>query len=90
MAAQRQTRLDAGFAVTPDRPLIGIVVIEEGQEVVRYFADQQDIAAIFGTPTIEDVRSLAGAWADLDWEEALDELDRIRHESQPTPPIDDV
>jgi hypothetical protein len=33
---------------------------------------------------------LAGAWADLGWEEALDELDRIRHESQPTPPIDDV
>jgi hypothetical protein len=35
-----------------------------------------------------EARPLAGAWADLDWEEALDELDRIRHESDPTPPID--
>jgi hypothetical protein len=35
-------------------------------------------------------RALAGAWADLDWEEAHDELDRIRHESDPTPPIDDL
>ena len=30
----------------------------------------------------------AGAWSHLDWEEALDELDRIRHESVPPPPID--
>jgi hypothetical protein len=34
--------------------------------------------------------ALAGAWADLDWEEAEAELDRIRHESQPTPPITDL
>lgn len=90
MAVGRHTRSFAGFAVRPDRPLIGIVVIEDGQEVVRYFADEDEIDAAVATRTIEDTRSLAGAWADLDWEEALDELDRIRHESQPTPPIDDL
>ncbi len=29
-----------------------------------------------------------GAWSDIDWDELADELDRIRHESRPTPPID--
>ena len=33
---------------------------------------------------------LAGAWSDLDWDEAEKELDRIRHESNPTPPITDL
>jgi hypothetical protein len=29
-----------------------------------------------------------GAWSDMDFDETLDALDRIRHESKPTPPID--
>ena len=35
-------------------------------------------------------RALAaiGSWSDLDWEEMEAALDRIRHESRPTPPID--
>jgi hypothetical protein len=36
-----------------------------------------------------DDRSLSGAWSDLDWEEAIDALGRIRHESEPTPPIEE-
>ena len=90
MAAERHARPVSGFAVTPDRPLIGILTIEDGQGVVRYFVDEDDFDATVGARTIEDVQSLAGACADLDWEEALDELDRIRHESPSTPPIDDV
>lgn len=35
-----------------------------------------------------DGRHLAGAWSDLDWDEFADELDRIRHESKPTPIIE--
>ncbi len=34
-----------------------------------------------------DARMLAGAWADLDWEEAVATLDRIRHDTEPAPPI---
>ena len=34
--------------------------------------------------------SAFGAWSDMDWEETLEALDRIRHESTPTPPIDDL
>jgi hypothetical protein len=33
--------------------------------------------------------SAFGAWSDMDWEETLEALDRIRHESKPTPPIED-
>jgi hypothetical protein len=35
--------------------------------------------------------SLAGAWSDLPdtFDEMLDALDRIRHESTPTPPMDE-
>lgn len=41
-------------------------------------------------PTVHDALSLAGAWSDLDWDEMYEALDRIRHESEPTPPIDTV
>jgi hypothetical protein len=35
-------------------------------------------------------RALAaiGSWSDLDWDETAEALDRIRHESTPTPPIE--
>ena len=36
---------------------------------------------------IEETLSLAGAWSDLDWNETLQQLDRIRHESKPSPPL---
>lgn len=83
MAPERRPRPSASLAVTPDQPLIGIMVVEDGQQIVHYFADEDEIEAALPTPTIDDVRSLAGVWSDLDWEEALDELDRIRHESKP-------
>jgi hypothetical protein len=43
------------------------------------------------TPTkqqaIEETLALAGSWSDLDWDEMEQALDRIRHESKPTPPF---
>ena len=36
---------------------------------------------------IEEALALAGAWRDLDFEEILNALDHIRHDSKPTPPI---
>jgi hypothetical protein len=87
--ALRRRRFDIpGLAVSPDRPLVGVVLVEGGQEVVRYFADEAEADATIAQEVTEDVRSLAGAWSDLDWEEALEEFDRIRHDSEPTPPID--
>lgn len=88
MATPRQPDFTSGFAVSPDRPLIGILSIEDGQEVVRYFADEADADAAIAAQNGDGAYSLAGAWADLDWDEAVDALDRIRHETKPTPPIE--
>jgi len=37
---------------------------------------------------IEETLALAGSWSDLDWDEMEKSLDRIRHESKPTPPLE--
>lgn len=88
VAAQQRGRFP-GLAVHPDRPLIGIVLVEEGQEVTRYFADEAEADAAVAAQAVTGARALAGAWSDLDWEEMVEELDRIRHANRPTPPIDD-
>jgi hypothetical protein len=90
MAAGQQPTNATSLAVRPDQPLIGIVLIEDGHEVARYFTDEAEADAAVATLTAADARDLAGAWSDLDWEETLRELERIRHESVPTPPIDDL
>lgn len=33
-------------------------------------------------------RSLAGAWHDLAWDDEVEAFERMRHETQPTPPIE--
>lgn len=33
---------------------------------------------------------LIGSWSDIPWDEMEEALDRIRHESEPTPPIDEL
>ena len=76
------------FDVPSGHPLIGIPLEEDGGEVVRYFADEVEADKALASHKHRDVRHLAGVWQDLDWEVAVDELDRIRHESKPTPPID--
>ena len=38
--------------------------------------------------SVKDALALAGAWADLPSDRMEEELDRIRHESTPTPPIE--
>jgi hypothetical protein len=67
--------------------LIGIIVEEKGKEVVRYFADEKAADAAVSQSATQDALSIIGAWSDLDWDETLDALDRIRHESKLTPPI---
>jgi hypothetical protein len=88
MAAKQNRARAPGLTVQPDLPLIGVVFIENGEEVVRYFANEADADSAMASHVTADARSLAGAWADLDWEEAIDIFDRIRHDSEPTPPID--
>jgi hypothetical protein len=74
--------------MTSNQPLIGIPFQENGKEVIRYFSEE----AVADKAVAEDAKQkalrLAGAWSDLDWEDMEKELDRIRHESKPTPPIE--
>ena len=36
---------------------------------------------------IEETLALAGSWKDLDFDDMIEQLDRIRHDSKPTPPL---
>ena len=71
----------------PGQPLIGIMTEEQGREVVRYFTTEQDADRVLVEDTTQAALALAGAWSDLAWDELAQALDRIRHESQPTPPL---
>lgn len=77
------------FIVEDDHPLIGVFVHENGKDVTRYFSDEKAADAVAGS-SLDAALSVIGAWSDLDWDEMEAALDRIRHESQPTPPIDDL
>lgn len=72
--------------VQSNQPLIGIPFEKNGQEAVRYFAEEAEADKVVSG--VDEALSLAGAWSDLDWEEMEQALDRIRHESKPTPPIE--
>ena len=82
--------------MTPERsltmrstePLVAVFVEEDGEEAVRYFAGDVPAEPAQTDDAIADALSLAGAWSDLDWQEIVEELDRIRHASPPTPPIE--
>ena len=69
------------------QPLIGIPFSENGHEVIRYFTDEAAADAAVREQAMQWAVSLAGSWGDLDWDEMEAALDRIRHESSPTPPI---
>ena len=73
------------LVVSGERPLIGVM---ENDETVRYFTDENEAEASESTPSVKRALSLLGVWADLDWTEAEAALDRIRHSSPPSPPLD--
>jgi hypothetical protein len=85
MVARRRR---SGLLAGQDEPLIAIPVERDGREVVRYFTDDAAADEAAGDNGVQDALALAGVWSDLDWDEVADELDRIRHESKPTPPLD--
>jgi hypothetical protein len=76
-----------GFVVRRDQPLIGVLVADGDEESVRYFTDEAAAEAALPPASVQHALSLLGAWSDLDWERAEEELERIRHATPPTPPI---
>jgi hypothetical protein len=73
------------LAATAEQPLIGLVLEEDGQQVVRYFADEAEADAAVAEYALDRALAAIGSWRNLDWNDAVEELDRIRHESEATP-----
>jgi hypothetical protein len=88
MAAEQHDDVAHSLTVPSDQPLLGVLVEEDGHAVVRYFAGDVPAQGEPDDEVIADALRLAGAWSDLDWERTADELDRIRHATPPTPPLD--
>lgn len=91
-ASEPDAHVDASSPSSPpstdpefdDHP-IAVVRVENGNEVVRYFTSW---AELDGCVTDEDRRAALdaiGAFSELDWDEMVSGLDRIRHENDPTP-----
>lgn len=77
------------MTVRADQPLIGVIRQRNGQDVVEYFVDEADADAASGQDRRQRALGLLGAWSHLDHsDDFLDELDQIRHQSTPTPPIE--
>ncbi len=85
---EQHTHHGPSFVAGMDQPLIAVPVERNGTTEVRYFVDDAQADAAFDQGTAKSPIKLAGVWSDLDAEEMLDSLERIRHESKPTPPID--
>jgi hypothetical protein len=52
-----------------------------------YFVDEDDADQALQQSSDRPAIKLAGVWRDLDAEDMLRELDRLRHETKPTPPV---
>jgi hypothetical protein len=79
------------MTVRDDQPLIGVFAHENGRDVVRYFTDEEAADTTLGPTSVQKALKLAGAWKDLaDWAEVEEDLERIRHQSPLTPPLDDL
>lgn len=73
-----------GFETREDQPLMSVITTREGEDYVRYYTEQAETR----DEDVEGALALAGAWKDLeDWEEVEAELDRIRHSSPPSAPL---
>ena len=85
--AKKNSKRHRALIVASGEPLIGIPFEEDGRVVVKYFCSEEEADKATAADSPEGALALAGAWADLDWDDMERELDRIRHESPPSAPI---
>ena len=78
---------DPEVSALDDEPIISIPDRDD-PNVWHHFYTEEDADAYTTREDIERAKAAAGAWGDIDYDEMLDALDRIRHESTPTPPIE--
>ena len=62
--------------------------IEQMTEPVEEVVDQPRMIDPNLPKSVRDALAMAGSWSDLQDDDEFEALERIRHESKPTPPID--
>jgi hypothetical protein len=77
-----------GLRIVHDQSLVAVPVTEDGEEVTYYFDNEEAADSATGDAALQAALAAIGSWSDLDWNETVEALDRIRHESLPTPPIE--
>ncbi|MDQ6832500.1 MAG: hypothetical protein M3008_03785 [Chloroflexota bacterium] len=82
--AEETTRQPTSFKVGPGEALIAVPT-EDGGTI--YYTSEEAMRADQTDETLQRALDLAGAWSDLDFDEAMDALDRIRHENPPSAPF---
>ncbi len=87
---EQHTHHGPSFVAGMDQPLIAVPVERNGTTEVRYFVDEAQADAVLDQGTARQPIKLAGVWNDLDADDMLASLERIRHDSKPTPPIDSL
>lgn len=82
---------DDALVATEDGPIYAIPIDgPNGEAMTLYTSDEHPFDEATERADIERALALIGAWSDLDWDEAEEELYHIRHDSVPTPPIEDL
>ncbi len=76
------------FVVDDHQALIAVPMDEDGHAVTRYFLGEEAADHARLPSVTQEALQVVGAWRDVDWEQMAEALDRIRHESKPTPPIE--
>jgi hypothetical protein len=71
-----------------DEALIGLWLEQNGTEVIHYFDGEAQADEALSEDDTRLAFEAIGAFNDLDLDDMLDALDRIRHDSAPTPPIE--
>lgn len=83
--AEETEHQPTSFKVCPGEGLIAVPT-EDGGTI--YYTSEEAARADQTDETLQRALELAGAWSDLDWDEAMEELDRIRHgSSEPSAPF---
>jgi hypothetical protein len=81
-------RRRTSLIVLDDQPLLGVVVKENGHDVTHYFVEDEASDEAAAGDAVEEALRAIGSWSDLDWDEMEAALDRIRHDTPPSPPIE--
>ena len=68
-ANEERQRRAAGLVVR-SAELLDAIPDSDEPSISRYFASDDDADEFFGPDSVERAPALAGAWADLDWDEA--------------------